>query len=150
MRTLLFLDIDGVLAHDSSGGAIDPECVDRLNEIIGRTGAEVVISSTWRTTHGPAEMQRVLERRGFAGRVAGATPVLLGKTRGEEIASYIAALGEDVRFAILDDVDDMGELADRLVTTDELVGLQKADVEQAVELLGPGCGPTDRRGARSE
>ena len=135
MRPLIFLDIDGVLAHYGSNGEIDPRCVDRLNEVIARTGAEVVISSTWRTSHSPDQMQALLKTYGFLGRVVGATPVLLGRTRGEEIAAYLMSLGRPVRFAILDDVDDVGELGDHLVLTDDFVGLEDRDVGACVELL---------------
>lgn len=62
---IIFLDIDGVLNHEDfyrerfekryDDGAIehpyseiDPKTVQRLNKIIEETGANIVISSTWR------------------------------------------------------------------------------------------------------
>lgn len=58
----LFLDIDGVLNHDvwftslayrnnQSNWRIsmfDPACVERVNRILKETGAELVVSSSWR------------------------------------------------------------------------------------------------------
>ena len=63
MRKYLFLDIDGVLNHDewfeSDGykknqgnwkvSMFDPKCVERVNKILEATGAELVVSSSWRS-----------------------------------------------------------------------------------------------------
>ena len=57
MRKIIFLDIDGVLnsmdyfeqTKDCKGYTeINPEKVKLLKEIVDRTGAEIVLSSTWR------------------------------------------------------------------------------------------------------
>ena len=57
MRKVLFLDIDGVLnpkwwdrkKHiDIYGGAFDPKAVANLAQNIEKTGAEIVISSSWK------------------------------------------------------------------------------------------------------
>lgn len=62
MNKYLFLDIDGVLNHDewfeSNGyrknqanwqvSMFDPKCVERVNTILEETGAELVVSSSWR------------------------------------------------------------------------------------------------------
>ena len=61
----LFLDIDGVLNHEKwyrdkvqayKGtyqywweSCFDPECVQRLNQILDQTGARLVVSSSWRS-----------------------------------------------------------------------------------------------------
>lgn len=61
-KKYLFLDIDGVLNHDewfeSDGyrqnqanwqvSMFDPKCVERVNRILEETGAELVVSSSWR------------------------------------------------------------------------------------------------------
>lgn len=62
MNKYLFLDIDGVLNHDEwfeseqykkhqgnwQKSMFDPECVARVNKILEDTGAELVVSSSWR------------------------------------------------------------------------------------------------------
>ena len=65
MKRFVFLDFDGVLdtTHhtnslyheglpdaDRYGVLFDPECVRNPREIIDRTGAEIVVSSSWKDT----------------------------------------------------------------------------------------------------
>ena len=63
MSKYLFLDIDGVLNHDEwfesenykkhqenwQKSMFDPACVERVNTILDKTGARLVISSSWRS-----------------------------------------------------------------------------------------------------
>ena len=76
MRRVIFLDIDGVLAPihrwDRYGG-LDSACIQALNEIVARGGADVVISSTWRYGKTAAELQLLLESQGFTGCVLDTT-----------------------------------------------------------------------------
>lgn len=151
---VLFLDIDGVLNHfafllgrashpamtnDETSGTewIDPDCVAHLNAIIARSGAKVVISSSWRYVYGPAAMERILRRRGFIGEVIGETQKT-NLTRGEEIAAWLKAAPEPVDgFAILDDDTDMAPLgAHQVVTSHATGGLLAEHVEQALAILG--------------
>jgi hypothetical protein len=137
-RRVIFLDIDGVLAPISRWdryGDIDPACVDVLNEIVARAGAEVVISSTWRYGKTVAELQEILNGGGFTGCVLDKTPTgLLGAGRGEEIAAWLAehAVGG---YVIIDDHVDMGPLGAHLVQTHPACGLQPADVPRAIAML---------------
>ena len=49
---IIFLDIDGVLNDDGTvperGPAVDPEMVSRLSRIVSQTGADIVLSSSWK------------------------------------------------------------------------------------------------------
>lgn len=120
---ILFLDLDGVvnsldwwhrrgprrkLGHDPVY-EIDPRAVARLNEIVDRTGADVVISSAWRKLHSLPDIARYLEQRGFRGRVVGVTPTLPFSPRGHEIASWLRDHPYVRRFVILDDDADMAD-----------------------------------------
>jgi hypothetical protein len=135
VRKIVFLDMDGVVTHFKSDYRIDPACVSRLNDLLARTGAEVVISSSWRLMYSYESIARRLKRIGFKGRVVGQTPALPGSSRGEEIQAYLEETGGRARFVILDDVDDLEPLSSRLVLTDELVGLQDRDVDRAVVMM---------------
>lgn len=147
---IIFLDIDGVLNSDAfydrllAAGEpiprppIDREAVARLERIVQATGAEIVLSTSWR---GHPDLPRWLVERGCSAEVVGMTPVLRGD-RGREIAAWLrrnrfrrnpALAGP---FAILDDGDDVGALAPWLVRTTPELGLQDGHVDRAIALLG--------------
>ncbi len=145
---VIFLDVDGVLNHRGSfasgmpGGSkrIAPECVAVLNSIIERTGADIVVSSTWR---GDPNYVRVLRDAGVRGRIIGRTPdsarkiegtVLFSSCRGEEIQQWITENGVD-QFVILDDDSDMAHLLPRLVQTSFDGGLTPDHADRAVGML---------------
>lgn len=48
VRKVIFLDIDGVLNKDNGGPKIEECFVKRLAHIVEQTGAEIVLSSSWR------------------------------------------------------------------------------------------------------
>ncbi|MGH2361690.1 MAG: HAD domain-containing protein, partial [bacterium] len=66
-RRVIFLDIDGVLApirRWDRYGDLEPACIQVLNEIVARAGADVVVSSTWRHGKTVAELQEILQAEG--------------------------------------------------------------------------------------
>jgi HAD domain in Swiss Army Knife RNA repair proteins len=137
-RRVIFLDIDGVLApirRWDRYGELDPACIQVLNEIVARGGADVVVSSTWRYGKTAAELQVMLQAHGFTGGVVDTTPTdRPGTGRGEEIASWLA--GHPVSgYVIIDDHADMGELHGHLVQTQPAHGLQPDDAPRAIATL---------------
>ncbi len=48
---IIFLDIDGVIKEDFSGAPFLDESLAVLKEIIGSTGAKLVMSSTWKVKY---------------------------------------------------------------------------------------------------
>lgn len=164
MKKIIFLDIDGVLnsnayfatelykqATDGMSDAhvmlvahnnhLDPYAIELVNKLVERTGAEVVMSSTWRIKYKPEEMTEMLAGRGARFKIAASTPVLYGKLseripRGKEIAAYLKSLSEQPEsFVILDDNADMLSLGKFLVRTDYKLGLTPEGVEMAVKIL---------------
>jgi len=137
-RRVIFLDIDGVLApirRWDRYGDLEPACIQVLNEIVARCGADVVVSSTWRYGKTVAELQEILEAAGFTGRVLDKTPTgAPGADRGQEIAAWLAehAVGG---YVIVDDHVGMGELRTHLVLTHPAHGLQPADAPRAIATL---------------
>lgn len=154
---VIFLDVDGVLNshpflhglegttwNDSDEHMLDPVAVALLQELVDRTGADVVLSSSWRYDHTPAEMQAMLTAAGCQVAVVGATPTALedinvpcGQTRqrGHEIATWLEEHPGVDAFIILDDDADMAHLGHRLVQTTFAVGLTPEHVERAVRML---------------
>ena len=137
-RPVIFLDIDGVLAPIRQWdryGDLDPGCIQVLNEIVSRAEADVVVSSTWRHGKTVAELQEMLEAKGFIGCLVDKTPTgAPGADRGDEIAAWLAkhAVGG---YVIIDDHGNMGELGAQLVQTHPAHGLQPADAPRAIAML---------------
>lgn len=146
---VVFLDFDGVLnsvrwyqtgMKESQcalyyAKKIDPAAVGLLNQLVDRTGASVVISSTWRRFADDVAV-RTLRARGFMGQIIGKTPEL-STFRGLEIQSWLSTPPVPVEsFVILDDENDMVHLEHRLVQTSfQLGGLQDVHVERAIQIL---------------
>jgi len=155
---VVFLDIDGVvnsgpykdkLQQEANfqppalsmawwAEGIDPEPVKLLNALLKRTGAKVVVSSTWRLGATEAWLQRVLEMRGFEGEVIGMTERHHGRNRSYEIMRWLATTRVE-GFVILDDERE-ADIPGHFVKTDFEVGLTDVDVERAVAILGESQG----------
>jgi hypothetical protein len=141
LRSVIFLDIDGVLApivERDRYGDVEPSCVQVLNDIVARSGADVVVSSSWRFSKTTDEMQRILDAHGFSGRVVDRTPTdARGLLRWEEITAWLEEHPVD-RCVILDDHGNMGPLSRWLVQTEPAVGLRPADADRALSRLADG------------
>ena len=138
MRRVIFLDIDGVLAPIQRWdryGDLDPACIEVLNQIVARGGAEVVVSSTWRYGKTVGELQAMLAAAGFRGRVVDTTPTgPPGASRGDEISAWLEQ--HDVSgYVIIDDHLDMGTLRTHLVQTQPAHGLRPSDATHVVATL---------------
>ena len=146
----VFLDMDGVMgagrvwAQNAAkrwtcpASWVDPAMVARLNRLVRRTGARVVVSSSWRKYLGADGVAAVLAACGFAGEVLGATPVLPGDPpswRGREIDRWLMAHPRVRDWVVLDDLAVSVDLG-RLVRTDPRHGLTDDDVARAVAILG--------------
>ena len=132
INNIIFLDIDGVLNSDKYFDSIDnKECmnlVDRLMldidmskvklllEVINKTNAKVVITSSWRRMKLYPYIKERLISMGLP--VVGETLFIEGR-RGEEIKSYLLE-NRVSNYCIIDDevFKDYKELEDYLVVTD--------------------------------
>lgn len=152
---VVFLDIDGVLNSEQYmktkkgtvyaegfqypglewwADGLDPEAMERLNRLVERTGAEIVVSSTWRLGGDVEWLQKILEMRGFRGRVIGVTPRYGDGPRSREIAAWVDRFGPK-RYVVLDDDSD-AEIPGKTVRTSFRCGLTDEDVDKAVGILG--------------
>lgn len=138
---VIFLDVDGVLnCHTTKQKidgilGIDPVRVARLKEIVDATGAQLVLSSTWRMR--PRDVVSVANALAeFDMELIGKTPIL-STIRGDEIAAWLAACEEEItHICILDDDTDMGNLTKHLVKTNFFKGgLCPKQVQKAIKML---------------
>lgn len=116
---VIFLDFDGVVCclpvewdHTSEGHlvhSLNHPAVARLNEIVARTGAYIVVSSTWRLRQPIEHLRGYLRRAGFVGTVIGVTPHL-GTERGYEISRWLEDHHEVESYVVLDDDGDRGPI----------------------------------------
>ena len=102
---VIFLDFDGVMDtayyghilgkeglpyHDEFGAVFDPNCVGYLKEIIEKTGAEIVVTSSWKSLMTYRDMLNMWEQRGLPGCVIDMTPSSSEcRNRGDEIDAWL-------------------------------------------------------------
>ena len=164
MRKVIFLDIDGVLntgwwysqmdgntPKDKYGYAFDPRSVANLKKIVDETGAEIVISSSWKS-FGLSELEDMWQERGLPGKLIGITPnsvtdeMLLNadldhmeifSIRGMEIKEWLDKHGKKVsHYVIIDDMDNfLPEQKSHFVQTDPEVGITEEDANMAIKIL---------------
>lgn len=125
---------------------IDPEAVHRMNLVAEKTGCKFVLSSTWRLLSGVDMTSKVLKRAGATFELLDMTPECARMDtfsnglfdegeRGAEIYEWLQAHPGVESFVIVDDASDMGALRDRLVRTNNEVGLQYSDVQKILAML---------------
>ena len=155
-RKVMFLDIDGVLntyatrrfLQCSPGSLfVDTRKVLRLRDIVERTGAELVLSSSWRYGAEPnalyVEKYAYLELMAEFRRVrcplwTDMTPIIPKVNREKEIFAWLYTHDVD-NFVILDDVrEELNWYKDRLVLTSMFDGLTKERAELAIRMLNEG------------
>lgn len=159
-RKIIFLDIDGVLnSYDYCEQAksteeyteINPEKVKLLGEILAQTGAQIVLSSTWRDLaerDGEPEhpmytyLTDTLKRFGLE--ILDHTPMLPTAGRAAEIREWLDRQEDtDIRFVSLDDDCPKEEyvragIGNCLVRTcfwERNGGLRQEHVEKAIGIL---------------
>lgn len=145
MRPLIFLDFDGVIVIPPNWKEANPDCIDRLNKITDATGAEIVISSSWRSHTNPTA-EEDLRKWGVTAPLIGRTPrlesrlpnsaIYIARTRGEEIMRWLLDHpGEYEKILIIDDSRDMGPLLPHLLLTEFETGLTDSHVQEAIRRL---------------
>lgn len=174
INKIIFLDVDGVLNHNAwfnwvhnhseflkEGGHrhIDPRSVERIIEICDKTGAGIVMSSSWRLWEfyqTIKNLNRIRDLRPILERLVGITERTEDRFRGKEIADFLercksgdfmTKLGynlkkADIEFSknpkylILDDDNDMlDEQLDYFIHTDDRVGISIKDIEKSIKIL---------------
>lgn len=141
---VIFLDIDGVMNSvaapfdDRRGQAsfLAPGNVAVLDQIVRATGAVIVVTSTWRLAMPLEQLRAHFAEARCVAQIVDVTPDLDACRRDREIRAWLAAQREPPRcYAILDDDREMLSLSDRLVRTDQLVGLSARELPRVLALL---------------
>ena len=153
MKKIIFLDIDGVLnssrydkIRGQNDGNIDESRMPLLKELVEKTNARIVLSSTWRShwerdcdtlDEKGRELNRVFGKYGLE--ISDKTPFLEKYDRANEIRLWLKNhSGEFDRFVIIDnEFGGWAELEPYLVKTDFLIGrgLEKRHIDKAIEIL---------------
>jgi hypothetical protein len=164
MDKVIFLDIDGVLntkwwytqmdrntPKDKYGYTFDPRSVANLKKIIDETGADIVISSSWKS-FGLSELEEMWQDRELPGKLIDITPnsvsdemllnadldhMELFHIRGMEIKEWLDKHGKNVsHYVIIDDMDNfLPEQKSHFVQTDPEVGITEEDADIAIKIL---------------
>jgi hypothetical protein len=155
MNRILFLDIDGVILAGRHWKEkphrldMPADTITLLNEICERSGAIVVVSSTWRRDD---RLRRKLHRNGFTGRFHRDWRTPYGEDiplpwthhldfiqRGDEIADWLRRHPPD-RFCIIDDDSDMlDEQKPFFIKTEFEQGMTREHVERVIVILTAMC-----------
>lgn len=149
MRKILFLDIDGVLNTDRQqwycqmnsiapvdkfGYAFDSKALENLATILEETGAEIVISSSWKFL-GLQTLQKMWKDRNMPGTILDITPD--GDNKGLKIDEWLLKHeGQISGYAIIDDENDMQpEQQGHFVQTNPQFGITLKDAERVITIL---------------
>ncbi len=143
----ILLDIDGVITSDAYTRQckaekiqpntfgldwFDPQCIKMLRRVIDKTGARIVLSSSWRDL-GIDRLSKVWSDNNLPGELAGTTPewILMKK---DAILEWID-IHPDEKYVIIDDAD---LRLKNQVRTNPITGLTAADAELAIQILNHG------------
>jgi hypothetical protein len=106
-RKVIFLDIDGVLNCDRTPNprklpyVVDKRLLARLKKLLHRTGAKIVLSSSWRL-----DPVGLLAAKYWDVPFVDSLPDLPKKTRRDEVLAWLSSHPQVKRYAIIDDEDD--------------------------------------------
>lgn len=147
---IIFLDFDGVITTFDCGWTISVEKLLLLDKIIQKTGAKIVITSSWKRGYKNAEeFKDDLYDQRCSRNVKTETPFEKfveqiyditdnhGPWRGDEIQRYIENNKDKIEsYVILDDDNDMlEEQLFNFVQTDSYYGLSEKEVELSINVL---------------
>lgn len=149
---VIFLDFDGVMdttrynnylnymglpEHDKYGAVFDPNCIKNLKRIIDATGADIVVSSTWKDFMTYKEILDMWEYRQLPGFVTDTTPTCSRK-RGDEIDRWLNECNTKCEYVIIDDMDETQfneHQYSRLFVVNSYDGLNKQTADCIIQRL---------------
>ena len=138
---VIFLDFDGVLitreyhiiGEDGCTPYPHEYLINKLHQLIEKTGAQIVVSSSWRLYFTDEELSKIINHP-VIGQTIHDYPKY--KSRGEEIAHYLREHRDIDNYVIVDDEDDMlKEQAYHFVHCKNHEGLTDEKIEEAIKIL---------------
>lgn len=162
MKKLLFLDIDGVLNPNTNIWyrkkkgeptssyyiKLPGDKIYRLKKIIDITGADIVITSSWRIGYrrgimepSPSMINLSNQLANYGLHISGCTPLHYDRHRGNEISHYLNNFYKEnkyiPKYIIIDDniSDIVPDHRGHIIQTTTLLGLQDEHVNIAINLL---------------
>lgn len=153
MKKYIFLDIDGVLNSDywdhefitkykysnipGIEQEIDPGAIKLINNLATKTGAEIVMSSSWR--HNLEGAVRKLKRCGLVHDIVQKIDegrIVVGEQRGKLIQDFLSS-HDCSAYVIIDDACDILKCQKKYyVHTNPAIGFCEADYKKALKILG--------------
>ncbi len=149
---LILLDIDGVMVPakpwssppnlEDGFPVFSSKAVQALNEIVSRTNANILLTTSHRGRFSVEEWNTIFRNRKVDVHILKTLSTVdydKLQTRANEIRSWFAAYTGEEDFIIIDDDKSLNSLPqylkDRVVQTQAMIGLTTSDVEKAIELL---------------
>lgn len=152
---VIFLDIDGVLNSNDwyvktrgigkqDEGDMDPNAINLINQIIEKTGAKIIISSSWRTDFENC-CRHLYEKGLMANAIVGSTPNFVYSCQSNEIRESLCRgneiqytiWSEDISYYVIldDDCDMLYCQKDNFIHVNFMHGITEENVEQAIKIL---------------
>jgi hypothetical protein len=143
---VIFLDVDGVLNCYTTPGwdgtiltGLDRQMVRNFLFLVARSGADVVLSSSWR--HVP-DLCTYLGELGISW--VDTTEIMMSDSpRSSVIQKWLDENPGIGRFVVIDDEDGANTAGGLFIHTDPRVGLTVSDVRAAIDYLGGSRSPAD-------
>ena len=150
---IVFLDFDGVMdtayydhilskeglsGSDEFGIIFDPNCVRNLKEIIAKTGADIVVTSSWRHFMTYKDFLDMWEYRDLPGFVTDVTPIVAARKRGDEIDAWLSECCTECQYVIIDDLDGSNfneHQISRLLVVNPFNGIDEETAQRAITIL---------------
>lgn len=148
MRKIIFLDVDGVLNSEEFSRwlwdnhekkyrgyeMLDQRAILCLQDIVFITGAEIVLSSSWRISSlRTKQLKEQLLPYGLE--IIDRTISDARGERGDEIKEWLSRNPDVSHYVILDDDNDMSDIKDHLIQTTFYKGLLPEHAVKAIEML---------------
>lgn len=153
MKKYIFLDIDGVLNSDRWNHEfitkykysnipgiereIDPSAIKLINNLVTKTGAEIIMSSSWR--HNLEGAVRKLKRCGLVHSIVQKIDegrIVVNEQRGKLIKDFLCSRDYST-YVIIDDACKVLKCQkNHYVQTNPAIGFCESDYKKALKILG--------------